>query len=73
MCNSQPYYTIYNDLTDEIIAAGTKAECMEQLNISFGSFSSMISNIKNKRNRKYGKYAVVIENIDPQEQADDSA
>lgn len=60
------YYTVYDDRTDTIIAAGTSRECATKMNLTLGSFYSLVSNTQTKRSLHYKYYSVVVEPLNEQ-------
>ena len=58
----KPYYTIYLNKTDEVVATGTAEECRKQLDLkSKNCLHSLVSkSVKGRRN----KYTVVKEFVD---------
>ena len=55
-----PYYTVYDNRTDEVLAFGRSEECARQLGVTLGSFYSILSRSR-KRGGVGGKYAVTQE------------
>lgn len=58
---NSPYYTIYDNDTDNILAFGRSDECAAMLGITIGSFHSIVSRARNPEAES--KYAVVIERM----------
>lgn len=54
--HGQSYYSVYLRRTDELICAGTSAECAAALGRSVDSFYCMVSRVRKGKNRKYEVY-----------------
>lgn len=53
-----PYYTVYDNQTDEILAFGKYDECAKMLGVKAGSFYSLVSRAKAGLSKKY---SIVVE------------
>lgn len=55
------YYTVYNNLTDEVVAFGTSRECAKTMGRSLNAFHSMVAKTRHGKNRLY---TIIIERPD---------
>lgn len=58
------YYTLWDNLTDEIIASGNAEECAKAMGMSVNTFRGTVSKITHK---KIDKYSVIKQNIKKEE------
>lgn len=52
------YYTVYNNVTDAVVAFGTSKECAKTMGRSVNSFHSMVAKTRHGKN---ALYTIVIE------------
>lgn len=58
------YYTVYNNITEEIVAAGTSKECAKTMGRSVNAFHSMVAKTRHGKNHLY---TIIIERPDGRE------